>query len=92
MGRQDLGTCIIMSREDVGKLGIRLQKLQKIDNFITPSLKTPSFFNVEKRLIKYVERKARKVEADIVIITSQIHSFTSLQEYVAYKYSLYRYK
>lgn len=92
MGRQDLGTCIIMSKEDVNELGVKLPRLQKIENSRTPYLKFPSFFNTEKRLLKYVKRTAKKREADIVIINRQTRSFASSQEYIAYEYSLYRYK
>lgn len=92
MGRKDLGTCIIISKEDVNNLGIKLRNLQKIDDFRTPSRIISPLFIGGKRLIRYVERKAKKEEADLAIITRQTHEFTPSQEYVSCEYSLYKYK
>jgi hypothetical protein len=92
MGRKDLGICVVMSKEDADKLGIKLNKLQKIDNFRTPSRTFFPFSMKEKRLRIYIERKARKEEADLAVITRQIHEFTPLQEYISCEYSLYKYK
>jgi hypothetical protein len=92
MGRRDLGTCVIVSKEDAEKLSINLNKFQKIHDFITPSRHIFPFFMGEKRLLKYVERSAKREGADLAVIIHQKHEFTFHQEYIACEYSLYKYK
>ncbi|MCX6746964.1 MAG: hypothetical protein NTU63_02395 [Candidatus Pacearchaeota archaeon] len=93
IGRQDLGMFVIMSEEDIIKLGIKLNRLQKIDNFRTPSKSINSVFPMnEKRLRKYIERSAKREKADVAVITRQTHEFTPLAEYISCEYSLYKYK
>lgn len=60
MGRQDLGRCVVMSGIDANKLGIKLQGLYKIEDSRTPSINCSSFFDIKKRLLKYIERRAKK--------------------------------
>jgi hypothetical protein len=92
MGRKDLGTCVIMSKKDVERLGIKLDKLEKIDNFRTPIGSANSFFNPHRKLMRYVEKSAKRERADLAVITREYHEFGFKTEIVHYEYSLYRYK
>ena len=92
MGRKDLGTCIMMSEEDFERLGIKLDNLQKIDNFHTHLASVDSFFNPYKKLRRYIEKSAKKEKADLAVITREPHEFTPRTEFVFYEYALYRYK
>jgi hypothetical protein len=91
LGQKDLGTCIIISEEDVFHLKIDLNNLQKRSDFHTP-LKLISFssIRVRKRLKKYIERKASQEEADIAIITHRRWNYSP--ECIGYDFSLYKYK
>lgn len=91
MSRHDLGKCLIMSEKDVRNLGIDLNRLQRLGDFITPFEK--SFFGhniAKKRLMKHIEEKAEKKDADLVVVKEQTSVFLSL-EHVSYDYSLYKY-
>lgn len=93
MRKSDLEICVIMSREDIIKLDIKLNRLQKIDNFHTPPSSINSFFPMnEKKLRRHIERNAKREKADIAVITRQTHEFTPLAEYISCAYSLYKYK
>jgi len=93
MEKRDLGTCVIMSKEDAEKLGVKLNRLQKIDNFRTPSRSINSVFPMnEKRLRRYIEGSVKREKADVAVITRQTHEFTPLAEYISCEYSLYKYK
>ena len=93
MRKSDLEMCVIMSGEDIIKLGIKLNRLQKIDDFHTPPSSINSVFPMnEKRLRRYIERSAKREKADIAVVTRITHEFASFQEYVACNFSLYRYK
>ena len=92
MERQDLSTCIMISKKDVELLRIKLDGLQKIDNFRTSSIKIGSFFNSYRRLKKYIEKSAEREGADLAVITREHHEFGSGTEFIAYEYSLYKYK
>ena len=88
---------MIMSKEDAGKLGVKLYSLQKIgSNFNTHFEKAilyPFFIrDFRENLRKIIEKKARKEGADLAVITNQTEGFTSFREYVIYNYSLYKYK
>ena len=71
MGREDLGTCVILSEEDVEKLNVDLSKLQNMGDMETPMFTGISFRSLNRRLRKHIESEARKSKADIAVITSQ---------------------
>ena len=68
MGQKSLGTAIIITLEDVKKLGIDLERITKLENYNTPSHIGLSVNKIREKINKDIEKKARKINADLAVI------------------------
>lgn len=94
MGQKDLGTCLILSSEDIKFLGLtNFPQIEQIGSeYQTPSI--PFFLytrKVNKKLRNYIEKVARKQNADLALITHQGDSRGFIDER-EYSFKLYRYQ
>jgi hypothetical protein len=87
MGQKDLGTCVILCKEDISKLNIRMDSLEHISDFNTPEVSGFSDQGKRRKLRSYIEKEARKCYADIALITLESSGSSSVE----YSYSLYKY-
>jgi len=102
MGQESLGNCTIISPDDKVKLKINLIELvnsgtlelinkTRNDHFETPIMKAFTDNGVRKKLRDYIEKDARKKEADLAYIEFQ-GEFGGFKSQVSYSYLLYKYK
>lgn len=96
---RDLEKCVIMTELDAECSKINFKKLSKIGNFETtpfPLILEDIFFPfinrkyIQERLIKKIERKARKEYATIAVIKDLHFSVLTDNKGIGY-FSLYRY-
>ena len=92
MGQKDLGTCLILSTDDVKKLHVNLDKLVLFCVNDTPYIRGISETRIKKKLRKYIESVAFKEDADVAVITSQSDSNYPFTQGVNYTFHLYAYK
>ena len=92
MGNEDLGNCIIISRNDFKKLKINIDDLEKICDSMTPSYMQITQMGVRKKLRNYIEKQANKFNADVALIQLQFDNESLPFDLVSYSFSLYKYK
>jgi hypothetical protein len=94
MGQKDIGTCVLLTHQDLEKLGVNLIKLNHLRDGKTPYER--SFFRSKtlRKLREHIHSDARNVSldmrADVALITSQDDWF-GLRDSIRYHYSLYKY-
>jgi hypothetical protein len=77
---------------DIKKMRIHLDQLTLICEAQTPSIKGLFSSSTKKRLRNYIEKEARKYEADIAVITHQVETENSVTTSIDYSFSLYDYR
>lgn len=94
MGREDLGTCVILSHNDLASLKINNLStfLEQLGKFSTPQVPIFSTRKANTKLRKKIEALARKKGADVALITSQLDTYGFLSSGRSYDFELYQYK
>lgn len=91
MGQFDLGTCIILSFQDTGKLKINLNNLEHIAESQISSKKGFNPSNIKSKLRREIEKVAKSYGADLAVIYKQLDSYDFIPG-IGYSFSLYKYR
>ncbi len=92
MGQEDLGACVILCQRDIDELKTNTARLKFISKYDTPVVYGLFDSRINRKLRRYVEKEARKEEADVAFVFGQGDLGGDIFKGKIYHCELYQYR